>query len=118
MVRPYALIASLWAAAIFVFSTRPEAPPGWELFPHQDKAFHFFAYAVLMLLIYKVFLHSPHRALTPYTVFLAALISIGYGTALEFYQWYLPGRECSIADFLANCGGVGALALCLRGRDG
>ncbi len=118
MARPYALIALLWAAVIFVFSTRPEAPSGWELFPHQDKAFHFIAYAFLMLLLYKVFIHSPYRTITLYAVSLAALISVGYGTAIEFYQWYLPGRECSIADFLANCSGVGALALHLRGRNG
>ena len=73
MARPYALVALLWAAAIFVFSTRPEAAPGWELFPHQDKAFHFLAYAVLTLLIYKVFLHSPDRKLTPYAVLLALM---------------------------------------------
>ena len=118
MIRPYILCALLWAAVIFTFSTRPETPPGWYLFPFQDKVFHFFAYAVLALLIHRVFLHAPERIPALRAAVYAASIAIAYGAALEMYQFFLPARDCSAADFIANCAGASTLALHVRRSDG
>lgn len=75
-------------------------PPksGVELGEH-DKINHFIAYSVLSLnfgvWINRVKLHL---------YFLPALIA--YGLLMEFFQGFVPGREQSWLDALANTGGV------------
>lgn len=111
MSRPYALLASLWAVAIFAGTILPLRVPPWTLFPHSDKLAHFIEYAVLTFLVYAAFTHSPKRELSRRAVIFSALICISYGAALESYQAFLPLRECSFLDFVANCAGVVCIAV-------
>jgi VanZ family protein len=69
-----------------------------ELGEH-DKINHFIAYAVLSLNVGLVV-----KKLKTYLLYLPLLI--GYGILLEYCQGFVPGRQPSWLDALANSGGV------------
>jgi len=89
---------------IFIFSSRPEV--GIEqLFYGQDKVIHFFTYAIhaflcLAALSDKIlllkFIHYP----------LSLIFSISYSIFNEIYQYFVPEREFSIGDIIANILGI------------
>ncbi len=64
-----------------------------------DKFFHLASYAVFAVLAYRV-LHRPR----PY-MYLCIVIVV-YGGLMEFAQSFIPGRDMSVYDFLANTLGV------------
>ncbi len=112
MSRIMLVAALVWMGLIFYLSHRPALPlPG--LFPHQDKLFHAGAYAVLAYL-WAGALTGPigrgangrqHRQSR--RLLLAVLISAGYGLTDEYHQSFIPGRDASLGDWLADT--VGAI---------
>jgi VanZ family protein len=66
---------------------------------HFDKVEHFLAYTGLSFLIGLTFVTGHGRVV-------AALCVIGMGFLLEGGQFFLPGRDMSLADGLVNTGGV------------
>ncbi|MBU1003768.1 MAG: VanZ family protein [Proteobacteria bacterium] len=109
------LVLALWAASLVAvawLSLTPgaETPP---LFPHQDKLLHFLAYAWLALLPLRGFA-------TRNAAFTGAGAMIFFGAALEVAQAFVPLRQPSLADLLANSAGVGFgmwLGVRLKMRD-
>ena len=73
--------------------------PGHSGIPHFDKLLHFIAYFQLSAL---AFLLMPNQKLF---LRLCALIIV-YGAVIEFLQSFVPGREMSVLDFVANTIGV------------
>jgi VanZ family protein len=74
-------------------------PKSIEKIGEHDKINHFIAYAVLSLNVGLVV-----KKLKTYLLYLPLLI--GYGILLEYCQGFVPGREPSWLDALANSGGV------------
>jgi len=90
----YRFLALAWAAIIFYLSSQPGSqvgiPPPW------DKLAHFGAYALLSLLLVKGGFSAPTA------VILASL----YGAGDEWHQSFVPGRDASIGDVLADAAGA------------
>lgn len=82
---------------IAVLSLLP--PKSIEKIGEHDKINHFIAYAVLSLNVGLVV-----KKLKTYLLCLPLLI--GYGILLEYCQGFVPGRQPSLLDALANSIGV------------
>jgi VanZ family protein len=70
----------------------------------NDKVNHLLAFGTLSLLIDWSF---------PRSRFAAAKIAtlVAYGVLIEFIQYFLPTREASSLDLLADCVGIAAYAI-------
>ena len=106
--------ALLWAAAVFVASSRPTLPQlpsvlGW------DKLQHSAAYAVGGLLIARALGRGGRAAL------LAMVLGTLYGASDELHQLFVRNRHASpidwIADTLGVLAGVGLWHLYLRDSE-
>lgn len=71
-----------------------KTPDGHDL-PTNDKVGHFLAYTILSI---HMFLLSK----TKRGNLMAFLFSVFYGILMEFSQGFVPGREQSFYDFIAN----------------
>ncbi|MEI6634082.1 MAG: VanZ family protein [Chlamydiota bacterium] len=117
MARPYAICAVLWAVLMFIGATAKSQPSVCLLFPQEDKVIHFVEYAIFAFLLYRMFIHSSKTRVITMAAAYTAIVAVAYGGALELYQAFLPYRECSALDFMANCAGVAfTLGLCWRPR--
>lgn len=106
------LVAIAWMGAVFFLSLQPHVP-GPDLFPHQDKAEHFIAYAVLAYLTGASLLKTSSK-LSPPALFVTVVCWCGlYGLVLEIIQSHI-GRDFSLLDELANVAGAIAGILVLR----
>jgi VanZ family protein len=86
----------------------PSTPPGW------DKLVHTAAYGLFGTLSLRAF-HGGLRPLRPLPALLAVLLTLGYAMFDEIHQSRIPGREASLADWLADAVGAG-LSILLVGR--
>lgn len=93
-----------WMALIFFLSSRSDIPAP-ELFWQQDKAAHLLVYGVLGLLL--AFSLAPPAVATWRRVLLITVLVAIYGVTDELHQYFIPGREASIWDVLAD--GIGGL---------
>lgn len=93
--------AAIWAAVLFLLSEVPpdDIPGGWGI---SDKVAHLGVYFVLgATLAWAAFrVRRPGRGL--FFVFLGLL----YGATDELHQAFVPGRDPSVGDWLADLGGV------------
>ena len=105
-----------WMALIFFLSSQPDVPAP-ELFSQQDKVAHLFVFGVLGLLLASA-LTPPAAASWRRVLLITALVTV-YGITDELHQYFVPGREASAWDVLADgVGGFLAGALLLwRGRN-
>ena len=99
----------LYMSAIFYLSSQSRLHKA--LFPvnHIDKLYHFLAYMLLGYLCARLF---SHLLSSPSAIFFAAsVLSALYGLSDEFHQSFVPGRDASWGDALADAlGGIaGAL---------
>jgi VanZ family protein len=67
-----------------------------------DKLQHFIAYFVLAASIIPWF--SPRRRIfrSLWMCLPAALIASGYGIVDELHQYFVPGRDCNVWDWIAD----------------
>ena len=76
-----------------------------SFFPHDDKVFHFSAYALLAFLcardLGKEYPFWPVSRITLISFFFASL----YGLSDELHQAFVPQRFASFYDIIANCAG-------------
>lgn len=95
--RPWAP-ALLWAAVLFVLSSRPTLPA--DLGGGLDKVAHFGAFAVLGLLLAR---GARKRGLS---VAWPMLLGFAYAATDEIHQAFVPGRYPDAADWVADALGV------------
>ena len=88
-----------YAAFMAWVSLSPAPPPAAEWLQLWDKALHCSLYAIFVLLGCQLIRHV--RALA-----WLALAIFGYGAALELGQSFVPGRDMSALDMVANGLGV------------
>jgi len=104
MNRAYLAAALFYMALIFFLSSQPGSevgiPAPW------DKLAHFAEYALLSFLLFKA--TGSAKA--------AFVISALYGASDEVHQAFVPGREASLFDWLADLAGALAVALTTRRR--
>ena len=98
------MLLIVYSVLIFIFSSRPEVGVE-QYFYGQDKVMHFFIYGIhtflcLLTLCDKILL------LKFIQYFLALILSVSYGIFNEIYQYFIPEREFSPGDILANSLGI------------
>ncbi|MCX6375295.1 MAG: VanZ family protein [Armatimonadetes bacterium] len=105
------LPAIAYMAAIFVLSAQSKLPSppgilGW------DKLQHLLAYVVLGLLLYRACVISPIVRTSPYWT--AFVLGALYGAFDEYHQSFVPGRDMSALDWLADVLGLIAALILMR----
>ena len=98
------ILLIIYSIVIFIFSSRPEVGVE-QYFYGQDKVMHFVIYGIhaflcLVALIDKILI------LKLFHYFLALALSVSYGIFNEIYQSFIPEREFSFGDILANSLGI------------
>jgi VanZ family protein len=108
--------AAIWAAALYLLSSRSSVPV--PRIAGIDKVAHFTAYLILGYLS----AHATKRLGAP--VLLAIGVGWIYGVLDEFHQSFVPRRDPSFGDWIADAAGVlVGVCLCLllhraRARSG
>ena len=97
------LPALLYMGLIFMLSSQSNLPAPYE-FPESDKVFHVLAYAPLGFLMVYALSRSTSSA---NLIFVGAFLAFLYGVADEIHQAFVPGRDASALDAMAD--GTGAM---------
>jgi VanZ family protein len=107
----YLLPAVGYAALIFSLSSSSldmeELRPVFE----YDKLLHLVEYYILGYLLMRVFTTSPVPFLAENAVLATILVGTLYGASDEIHQYFVPGRDCSLFDFLFDAAGVALAAV-------
>lgn len=90
---------------IFYMSHQSDPTPGVSI-PVSDKLIHFGEYFVLQVLAIRAFCYSPVEKLDTKRIILSILFSCVFAMSDEYHQLFVPGRDCSFFDFLANAAGL------------
>lgn len=80
--------------------------PAQNLFYGQDKVEHALAYSVLGLLFALSF-KQRRNGLSGRQVLTVTLLALAYGLFDETHQYFVPGRDASLGDLVAD--GMGGL---------
>lgn len=104
----------LYAGVIFYMSAQShpdEQLPSFLLEDVSDKVLHAVEYAVLGGLCYRAFRWAAGSAVSRQAVVLAIVTASVYGITDEAHQFFVPFRESSWQDWLADTAGaaIGAL---------
>ncbi len=92
-----------YMGGIFWLSHQPSVPLPLR-FPFEDKFFHFLAYHFLAFLLANAYWQGGQKRRFWVAFFVAAL----YGISDELHQAFVPGREASVLDWLADAFGAWA----------
>jgi len=99
----YCLPAVFYMGFIFFLSSQIGLPlPNY--FAWQDKVLHVALYAPLGFLVAYGLAGFGSRK---NVVFYASVLALLYGATDEFHQWWVPGRDATFMDVVAD--GIGAL---------
>ncbi len=98
-------------AGIFWLSHQPAVQMDLPNFFLADKLAHAILYGILALSI--IFVPSPRRRAhaAGSLAAVAVVVSILYGIGDEFHQSFVPGRDPSVADLMADGCGAAVAAL-------
>ncbi len=98
--------ASAVILAIWFLSSQSTLPVPQAVFG-MDKVAHFIAYAVLSFSVSLCFPQESFRKAFWRTAVAIFLITVLYGALDEFHQSFVPGRDTSVWDWLADVVGAG-----------
>jgi len=98
------LLLIVYSMVIFIFSSQPEVGVE-QYFYGQDKVMHFFTYGIYAFLC-LIALSDKILIFKLFHYFLALSLSVSYGIFNEIYQCFIPEREFSPGDILANSLGI------------
>lgn len=90
-----ALAIAMLAITVLAFAPAPTVP----MTTSWDKLDHWFAFFTLALLADHAFPRASFWTRL-------ALALLAYGIAIEIFQWFIPGREASVLDVLADSVGI------------
>jgi VanZ family protein len=111
--RRWLAAAVVYAAVIFMVSSRPYLrPPGPE-FQMKDNLAHAFEYAVLAALLFRALgaLAWPDLAIT---FLMVVAVTASVGAADEMFQGTVPGRQRDVMDWVCDATGAAlATAACM-----
>lgn len=103
-----------WMMLIYVLSSQPSLPMP-ELFPGEDLLVHAAFYAILgVFLAYSLI---PPQVTTWKRILFLTILVTAYGVFDEYHQSFVPGRDASAWDILADGLGGFLTALMLFWQD-
>ena len=114
-VLSYWVPVALYAGAIFYLSAQSHPEDQLPLFVLRDisdKVLHAVEYGILSLLCYRAFRWAAGPAVARQAVVLAIVTASVYGITDEVHQAFVPLREASWQDWLADTAGavIGAVS--------
>jgi len=95
-----------YAGLIFFLSSREIPPAFLPPIPHIDKLAHVLEYGLLAVLCFRALWCERGRPTPFWVLILGVVLTMVYGAADEFHQYFIPTREFSWLDLAAD--GVGA----------
>jgi VanZ family protein len=102
----YLLPAVGYAVLIFALSSSSldieELRPVFE----YDKLLHLVEYYILGYLLMRVFTTSLDSSRAEKAVLATILVGTLYGASDEIHQYFVPGRDCNLFDFLFDAAGA------------
>ena len=102
----YQLPACLWAILIFALSSIPRPLPPPMGVKVADKLYHFLEFFIFGLLLARAFLNIASRGKEHKAVLVAVALGIFWGVVDEIHQVFVPGRDASFLDVVADAVGV------------
>lgn len=105
------ILAPSIAIAIFILSSQSTLPLPPVPFFSPDKFAHFIAYGALALALAFWFSLDAWQQKPLKTASLVVIITSLYGISDELHQYFVPGRDSSVGDWLADS--LGALTAVL-----
>ena len=111
----YWVPVALYAGVIFYLSAQShpeEQLPSFLLKDVSDKVLHGVEYGILAVLCYQAFRRAAGPAVARQAVVLAIVTASVYGVTDEVHQFFVPFRESSWQDWLADTIGaaIGAIS--------
>ncbi len=114
LARYWAPLAA-YAALIFILSSQshPDETLPSFIIEASDKVLHAAEYAIFGALSYRAFRWGATGPWRTHAVVLAVVAASVYGLTDEIHQWFVPDRESSWQDWLADTlgGAVGVLVV-------
>jgi VanZ family protein len=108
----YHLPLILYACAIIVVSSLPQAFTPKLGFKWSDKFLHFAEYAFFAWLTFRSFAHINRRMTINRAFLLSFLFLVVFAGLDELHQHYIPGRDPALTDLLGDLlGGIFVLVL-------
>lgn len=98
-------LALLYMGLIYYLSSLPNPPS--VLVTAPDYVLHAAEYFVLYVLVFLALHEGLHRYPRRGSFWVPALFAILYGMLDEYHQKFVPNRDASIHDLLADMVGVG-----------
>ncbi len=95
--------ALVWAASIFFLSHQSQ-PPLAEL--SSDYVLHFLAYLIFGVTLTWGITARFREAFTIRRTVMVLVLAFLYAASDEFHQSFIPGRQASIRDFVADAAGA------------
>ena len=106
----YTSLLVIYCGVIFYLSHQPTLPVN-QLFMHQDKLIHAFAYAVMGMLAFQSFTSQRNN-----TALIAILFCSLYGISDEFHQSFIEGRDADVLDWFADTTGAAIAVVLMKIR--
>ncbi|MGI5057561.1 VanZ family protein [Treponema socranskii] len=100
------------ALSIFMLSSRSKLPlPDSALFPGMDKVLHALAFGCFAFSFSYWLGRDMWKSKPAVCVLIVCIAAACYGASDEIHQMFVPGRDASVYDWIADC--TGALAASL-----
>lgn len=108
---------ALYAGFIFTLSSQSHPDDTLPSFLKElsDKLLHAIEYGILGALCYRGFRWGATESWRRHAVMLAFAAASAYGLTDEIHQWFVPFRESSWQDWVADTIGAAAGALAFHG---
>jgi VanZ family protein len=118
VIARYWLPVLAYVSLIFVLSAQPGLRPP-VTFQNSDKVAHLIEYGVLGLLLVRALRATLPSRSWLFTSMLAIGLGLGIGAGDEYFQSFVPGRDSTVFDWLADGTGLtfAQLAYLAAARD-
>lgn len=101
----YWLPVLAYVSLIFVLSAQPRLHPPLQ-FMNSDKLMHVLEYGALGLLFARALRATLPGRSWVFTSLLGLAVGLGIGAGDEYFQSFIPGRDSTVLDWLADGTGL------------